>query len=152
VIVPPLGTALPGPFEVSVRVRSEHTHGAMAVIEETLVPRAFVAPHIHSNDVWVYVVTGEIGVLVGDEVATARAGDWALKPREVQHAMWNALDEPAWIIEVLTPGGTEKWFEELAELGTGDREGFEQSCRRHGIRWVEASPWTAKLRQQFGLR
>ena len=79
-IVPPVGTALPGPFEVSVRVRSEHTRGAMAVIEETLVPRAFVTPHIHSNDVWVYVLTGEIGVLVGDEVATARAGDWALKP------------------------------------------------------------------------
>ena len=61
VIVPPAGEPLPGSFEVKVRVRSSHTNGALAVIEETLVPKAFVTPHVHHNDVWVYVLKGEIG-------------------------------------------------------------------------------------------
>jgi quercetin dioxygenase-like cupin family protein len=82
-IVPEAGPTLPGRFEVSVRARSEHTNGVLAVIEETLAARAFIRPHTHRNDVWVYVLSGEIGVLVGDEVATAGTGAWALKPRDV---------------------------------------------------------------------
>src|ERR1700722_4739509 len=88
VIVPAAGPGLPGSFGVTVRVRSEQTKGVMAVLEEPLVPRAFVTPHVHQNDVWIYVLSGEIGVLVGDDVSTAHEGDWALKPRNVQHAMW----------------------------------------------------------------
>ena len=38
--------------------------------------------------------------------------------------MWNRTDGPARIIEVLTPAGTERWFEETAALAPGDREGF----------------------------
>src|SRR6185312_15650656 len=116
VIVPNPGARLPGAFEVTVRVRSEHTGGVMAVLEETLAPKAFVTPHVHQNDVWVYVLTGTIGVLVGEDIASATAGQWALKPRGVQHAMWNAEPDAARLIEVLTPGGSERWFEEIATL------------------------------------
>jgi quercetin dioxygenase-like cupin family protein len=151
VIVPPSGEPLPGSFEVKIRVRSSHTNGVLAVIEETLVPKAFVTPHVHRNDVWVYVLTGEIGVLVGDDIATARSGEWALKPRDVQHAMWNSSEQPARIVEVLTPGGTEAWFEELAALEGGDRDGFERACRRYGIEFLSDSPWTSTLRDRFGL-
>jgi quercetin dioxygenase-like cupin family protein len=151
VVVPPAGGRLPGGFEVCVRVRSEHTNGVLAVIEETLVPKAFISPHVHNNDVWVYVLNGEIGVLVGDQIAVAVAGEWALKPRRVLHAMWNAGTEPARIVEVLTPGGTERWFEEIARLGAGDRPGFEGACRRYGIEFLPDSPWTAVLRERFGL-
>ncbi len=151
VIVPPAGEPLPGSFEVKVRVRSSHTNGVLAVVEETLAPKAFVSPHVHRNDVWVYVLEGEIGVLVGDDIATARAGEWALKPRGVQHAMWNSSGQPARIVEVLTPGGTEAWFEELAGLERGDRDGFERACGRYGIKFLRDSPWTSTLRDRFGL-
>ncbi len=151
VIVPPAGEPLPGSFEVKVRVRSSHTNGVLAVVEETLAPKAFVTPHVHRNDVWVYVLKGKIGVLVGDDIATARAGEWALKPRDVQHAMWNSSRQPARIVEVLTPGGTEAWFEELAGLERGDRDGFERACGRYGIKFLRDSPWTSTLRDRFGL-
>lgn len=48
-------------------VRAEHTGGVMAVIEETIPPGALLTPHTHHNDVWVHVLTGQIGVLVGTE-------------------------------------------------------------------------------------
>jgi quercetin dioxygenase-like cupin family protein len=137
VVVPMRGSQLPGSFEVVVRVRAEHTSGVMAVLEETLVPKAFVTPHVHQNDVSIYVLSGSIGVLVGEEVTTAERGDWVLKPRNVPHAMWNAGLKPARIIEVLTPGGTERWFEE--------------SCERHGIEFFDDSPWIPELRRRFDI-
>jgi quercetin dioxygenase-like cupin family protein len=151
VIVPKPGVQLPGAFEVMVRVRSEHTNGAMAVIEETLVPKAFITPHVHQNDVWVYVLSGEIGVLVGEELAHAAAGEWALKPRNIQHAMWNSASQPARIIEVLTPGGSERWFEEIAAIANGDSDSFDQACKRHGIEFFPDSSWIAELRQRYDV-
>ncbi len=145
------GHQLGGAFDVLVRVRSEQTGGVMAVIEETLAPGAFITPHTHRNDVWVHVLAGEVGVLVGEETAQAGAGAWALKPRDVLHAMWNAGTGPARIIEVLTPAGTERWFEEIAELPPGDEAGFRDACDRHGIAFFPDSPWTATLRERHGL-
>jgi quercetin dioxygenase-like cupin family protein len=144
VIGPTAGTDLGGLFEVVVKVRSEDTNGVLAAIEQTVPPRKLIPPHTHENDVWVYVLTGEIGILVGDEVDHAGSGSWALKPRNMVHAMWNRTDAPARMIEVLTPAGTERWFER-------DREGFAASCERHGIRWLPDSPWGDKLRQRYDL-
>jgi quercetin dioxygenase-like cupin family protein len=148
---PQEGHHLGGSFDVVVRVRSEQTGGVMAVLEETVAPGALITPHTHDNDVWVHVLSGELGVLVGDETATALPGAWALKPRGLLHAMWNAGSEPARIIEVLTPGGTERWFEEIANLPPGDRAGFAASCERHGIHFFPDSPWLERLRTTYGL-
>jgi len=151
VIKPDDGTPLSGEFEVVIKIRSEDTNGAMAVIEETVPPRRLISPHTHQNDVWVYVLSGEIGVLVGDKIDIARPGSWALKPRNVMHAMWNASTTPARIIEVLTPGGSERWFEEISTLAKNDSAGFENACRRHGIHFLKDSPWTTELRRRYNL-
>ena len=150
-IGPGEGSHLGGRFDVLVRVRAEHTGGVMAVLEETIPPGALITPHTHQNDVWVHVLTGQIGVLVGEQTASAEPGAWALKPRGVLHAMWNSQDTPARIIEVLTPGGSERWFEEIAELRPGDEEGFRASCLRHGIQFYPDSPWLRELRDRYGL-
>jgi quercetin dioxygenase-like cupin family protein len=151
VVGPSEGTQLPGDFMVLIRVRGEETDGVMAVVEETLQPQAFIPLHVHDNDVWVYVLSGHIGVLVGDEIAAAAAGSWALKPRFVPHAMWNASPEPARIIEVLTPAGTERWFEVVTGLAPDDEDGFRNACSQYGIRFLTDSPWNERLRSRFGL-
>lgn len=152
IIVPETAAPLPGDFALTVRVRSEQTNGVMAAAGETLQPKAFVPPHAHLNDVWIYVLSGEIGVLVGEEIRTARQGDWALKPRDVQHAMWNpATRRAARIIEVLTPGGTERWFEEIPALDDDDQAGFDEASARHGITFFPQSKWSAELRRRFEL-
>jgi quercetin dioxygenase-like cupin family protein len=145
------GHHLGGSFDVVVRVRAEQTNGAMAVLEETIPPGELITPHTHQNDVWVHVLTGEIGVLVGDETAVAGPGAWALKPRGVLHTMWNSEAAPARIIEVLTPGGSERWFEEITTLDPDDPEAFEASCQRHGIEFFPGSPWLHQLRDRYGL-
>jgi len=142
---------LRGAFAVKVILRGEDTGGVMAAIEETIPPGVLIAPHTHDNDVWVYVLSGEVGVLVADDIEVATAGQWALKPRSVPHAMWNATREPARIIEVLTPPGSERWFEELAALPNDDNGGFERLCRQYGITFLQDSPWTEQIRERFGV-
>lgn len=148
VVGPEDGLPLPGAFEVRITVRGEDTAGVMAVIEETVPPQTLVPYHVHANDVWVYVLSGAIGVLVGDATAEAVAGGWALKPRHVPHAMWNSSATPARVLEVLTPAGTERWFEGLAVADVD----FDELCRQHGIQFLPDSPWDAELRKRYGLR
>ena len=150
-IIIPKTEQLPGSFKVTIKVRSESTNGTMSVVEETLPPKAFVHPHVHKNDVWVYVHSGEVGALVGETIATARVGEWLLKPRDIQHSMWNPGDVPATVIEVFTPGGTEKWFEEITALEKGDSKGFDKACEKHGIKFLPDSHWISELRERFGL-
>ena len=149
VIGPGDGDRLPGAFGVQVKVRSEFTGDAMAVIEETLPPGSVIPPHVHQNDVWVYVLSGQVAVLVGEEVAIAHRGGWALKPRSVPHAMWNEGTEPAHIVEVLTPGGSERWFEEVTRLADDDTEGFRDACERYGIQFFPDSPWIEAIRRRL---
>ena len=71
--------------------------------------------HTHRHeDEYTYVLEGEIGVQVGDEVRVARPGDLVFKPRGVPHAFWNAGDVPARALEIISPAGFEPYFTELA--------------------------------------
>jgi quercetin dioxygenase-like cupin family protein len=143
--------ARPDPSAFRVLLRGEQTGGVLSAIEQTLRPKAFITPHTHANDVWVQVLSGSVGALVGDEMDIADAGDWILKPRDVVHAMWNASQLPATIVELLTPAGTEVWFEEISDIADDDTEGFQRSCRQFGIQFLPDSPWTNKIRERFDL-
>lgn len=66
--------------------------------------------------------------------------------------MWNPGHIPAIVIEVLTPGGTEKWFEEITSLEHGDSKGFDEACERHVIKFLPDSHWIGELREQFDLK
>ena len=132
-----------------VKVNSQQTNGALSVVETTLAPKSLIAQHVHANDVWIYVLAGEVGVLVGDEIAAGGQGSWLLKPRDIPHAMWNAASVPARVMEVLTPAGTEGYFIEGAGIET--REAFDEMAARYGIRFQREASWNDELRRRFGL-
>jgi hypothetical protein len=58
-----------------------------------------------------------MGALLGDEELVAGPGELVFKPRNQWHTFWNAGDEPARILEIISPAGFEKYFDELVELG-----------------------------------
>jgi quercetin dioxygenase-like cupin family protein len=142
---------LPGPFEILLTVRSADTGGRIAALEETLPVGAFITPHTHSNDVWVHVLRGRIGVLVDAEIAEPGPGDWALKPRNVPHAMWNCGQEPARIIEVLTPAGSEDWFAQMAASPPENTDAFDALADQYGIRFDHDSSWIPIIKERYGL-
>jgi quercetin dioxygenase-like cupin family protein len=99
-------------------IGGEQTQGDFALVEHPIEPRALAAPmHTHRHeDEYTYVLEGEIGVQVGEEVLVARVGDLVFKPRGVPHAFWNAGDTPARALEIISPAGFERYFAELAPL------------------------------------
>jgi mannose-6-phosphate isomerase-like protein (cupin superfamily) len=97
-------------------LRGEDTGGQFALVEHEIPPRALAAPtHVHEReDEYSFVLSGRVGVQIGDEVAEAGPGELVAKPRGIPHAFWNAGDEPARLLELISPAGFERYFEELA--------------------------------------
>src|SRR3954470_8279125 len=95
--------------------------GGFSLVEHPIAPRALAAPmHTHTHeDEYSYVLEGEVGVQVGDEVSVARPGDLVFKPRGVQHAFWNAGDTPARVLEIISSAPFAKYFEEIGPMMVG---------------------------------
>jgi mannose-6-phosphate isomerase-like protein (cupin superfamily) len=99
-------------------IDGERTGGAFSLLEHPLPPRALGAPlrtH-HNEDEYSFVLQGRFGVQLGDDTLEAGPGDLLFKPRGVPHAFWNAGDEPARLLELISPAGFEHYFRELAPL------------------------------------
>jgi quercetin dioxygenase-like cupin family protein len=103
---------------VRFMIDGETTGGRFSLVEHPMPPRSLGAPvHTHKHeDEYSYVLEGRVGVQLGDEVIEAGPGELVFKPRGVPHAFWNAGDEPARLLEIISPAGFENYFRELAPL------------------------------------
>jgi mannose-6-phosphate isomerase-like protein (cupin superfamily) len=100
------------------KVPSAATRGRLAIVEHTLPPKALAAPlHRHSReDELSIVLEGRLGAMLGEQIVTAEAGAYVLKPRNQWHTFWNAADTDLRFIELLIPGGFEDYFARLSPL------------------------------------
>jgi quercetin dioxygenase-like cupin family protein len=106
-----------GGVGVVFKVPGEMTGGVVSIVEHPLDPGRLIPPHIHhKEDELSYVLSGEIGVRIGDTDYTAGPGSYVFKPRGIPHTFWNAGPEPAYLIELLLPSGFENFFAALGEL------------------------------------
>jgi quercetin dioxygenase-like cupin family protein len=138
---------------VVIKLYGEETNGAISIIEQPFDPGILLPPHVHENDVWLYVLEGEMYARVGEEVVKATSGAWVLKPRGIPHTMWNAGPEPARIIELYTPGGFELFFKGFGERLRERPIGLDELNRLgepHGIRFFD--DWISELKAAYNLR
>ena len=144
-----------GSMGVRFMVDAAESGGGFSLVEHPLSPRALAAPlHRHTReDEYSYVVEGQIGALLGDEVVLAGPGDLIFKPRHQWHTFWNAADAPARILEIVSPAGFEQYFADLVALG-GSRNAAPASLRALGERYgLEVNPQSIpQLLERFGLR
>jgi len=126
-----------------------------SLVEHPMPPRALAAPlHRHNReDEYSFVIEGRMGALLGDEVLFGEPGDLIFKPRNQWHTFWNAGDEPCRILEIISPAGFEKFFDELVDLGGVTQvapEVFGQLCARYEL---EVQPDSIPgLLERFDLR
>ncbi len=126
-----------------------------SLVEHPMSPRALAAPlHRHNNeDEYSYVIEGKVGALLGDEVVVGQPGDLIYKPRNQWHTFWNAGDEPARILEIISPAGFEKFFHELSDMGgvtSAEPSELADLCARYRL---EMDPDSVPgLLERFGLR
>jgi quercetin dioxygenase-like cupin family protein len=126
-----------------------------SLVEHPIAPRTLAAPmHAHTHeDEYTYVLEGEVGIQIGDEVRYAGPGELVEKPRGIAHAFWNRTDEPARVLEVIAPGGFEQYFAELAPLVNQcppDLAGVGALAARYGLEMDPSSIGT--LCEREGLR
>lgn len=144
-----------GMMGVRFMIDGNESGGGFSLVEHPLPPRALAAPlHRHSReDEYSYILEGRVGALLGDEVVIGNPGDLIFKPRNQWHSFWNAGDEPARLLEIISPAGFEKYFDELVDMG-GSRKADPQSiavlAKRYGL---EVDPSSIPvLVERFGLR
>lgn len=136
-------------------LRGGDTGGRFAMLEHTIAPRALAAPmHTHEReDEFSLILEGRVGVQIGDEVTVAGPGDLVRKPRGVPHAFWNAGDEPARLIELISPAGFEAYFAEMAPIlnaeGPPDAAALAAVQARYGLTMDHTS--IGRLAAEHGL-
>ena len=132
--------------------RAAETGGALSIVEHPIPPHTLAAPlHRHSQeDEYSYVLEGMMGALLGTEVVHAGVGTLVFKPRGQWHTFWNAGEGRCRVLEIITPGGFEGLFAEMAadpEAMAGesaaaldaryalevDYDSIEQPCQEHGL-------------------
>src|SRR5919112_3435105 len=108
-----------GSIGVRFLIEGSESGGGFSLVEHPMSARALGAPlHRHTReDEYSYVLEGRMGALLGDDVVIGEVGDLIHKPRNQWHTFWNAGDEPCRILEIIAPGGFERFFDELVDAG-----------------------------------
>ena len=129
-------------LDIVHKVTAEKSGGSLTIEERGLPSGQMIPPHTHTReDECNFVLEGELTCEVGGEIIVASAGSYVLKPRNVPHALYNAGTGPVRVLEILTPGGFESYFDEYEEIvsRTMDEDEHRRARAelgaRYGVRW-----------------
>jgi mannose-6-phosphate isomerase-like protein (cupin superfamily) len=144
-----------GSIGVRFMIDGDEAGGGFSLVEHPMSARSLAAPlHRHTReDEYSYVLQGRVGALLGEDVLVGSPGDLIFKPRNQWHTFWNAGDEPARILEIISPAGFERFFAELVNLGgvtQVEPQTMADLCARYGL---EMDPDSVPgLVERFDLR
>ena len=132
---------------------SAATSGAFAIVEHDLPAGQLGSPiHTHQReDEYSYVLAGRLSVQIGDTVLDAVPGELVVKPRGIPHAFWNTGIENVRFLELISPGGFEEYFFEMAApFNARDLAAMAAIRTRYRL---EVRPETIpELLKQYGLQ
>lgn len=98
---------------VTIKVPSEATGGAFAVMEHVVPPGGGPPPHTHRETELIYIVDGTFSVTVGADEETVGAGSLLHVPPGTVHTTRNVGDRAGRQLNVYLPGGGEGFFREV---------------------------------------
>lgn len=141
---------LVGTLPTTFRVLADAVGGAFSIVEQTVSPGVLVWPHTHTDhDQIAIVISGALGVRVGDREWTAGPGDIAFRPRQIPHTVWNAGTEPARFLEISTPGDFEDYFQRFSELAPDDAAARTALQAEFGVSGVTG--WAEELGARYAV-
>jgi quercetin dioxygenase-like cupin family protein len=113
------------------------TGGAMSIVE-SLSPVGSGPPrHVHmAEDETFVMLTGLCRVWIEGEESTKGPGETVFVPRGKEHTFQVIGDEPSRHLVILTPGGFEGFFAEMAKGRfeiPADMAEIEESAKRHNL-------------------
>lgn len=103
-----------------VIMSADAADGAMSIVDSVSPPRSGPPRHIHHDaDEAFVVLSGEAEFWLEGERFTAGPGETAFIPRGKEHTFRVISDHPCRHLIILTPGGFEGFFVEMAKHGYG---------------------------------
>jgi quercetin dioxygenase-like cupin family protein len=97
-----------------VLAEGKDTGGRFSMMDELMPKGSGPGPHKHTwSDESYYMLDGEITFLIGEEVKTARTGDYIVVPRDTPHA-FRVDSETARFLNGYTPASLEACVVEMA--------------------------------------
>jgi mannose-6-phosphate isomerase-like protein (cupin superfamily) len=144
-----------GGLGVIFKLSGDDTGGAFSIVEHPIAAGTLANPHVHANeDEFSIVLEGVIGAKVGNREVTLGEGAYIAKPRGIPHAFWNPGPAPARMIEIISPAGFERYFDDLANLfatssGPPVADQIERLRERYALTAVPG--WSSDLIQRHHL-
>jgi quercetin dioxygenase-like cupin family protein len=94
----------------SVCLSGADTGGAYCLLEVNLAPGIGVPRHTHTReDETYYVTSGELEVIVGEQIFVLKAGDSLMAPRDIPHQLRNSGSTTNHYLLVFSPSGFEEF-------------------------------------------
>ena len=127
------------------------------MLEATVPARTLIKPHMHTReDEFTLVLEGNVSARRGPTRSSrpSRPGlGWSNQPAPIPHAMWNVTAGPARILEVVMPGGLERYFEQIApvlmEHGPDWTKRYDALAEEFGLTIL--NDWTDELKERYGV-
>ena len=133
------GAALPTPTgdTITIKAGTEATNGSLSIFDLVVAPGSGPGLHIHTRDdeLW-YVLDGEFRFKSGDAMLKASTGGMACGPRGMPHCFQNIGDTAGRLLVITTPSGSERFFEQFAELLPGPTDAQTLTAVGHA-NWIE---------------
>jgi quercetin dioxygenase-like cupin family protein len=132
-------------FGVRILVSGEESGGAMTVLEHSLASGLIPMPrHVQTRETTsLIVLDGQLAVEVDGHVTTIRAGESIVLRPGTARAYWNHSGAGVRFLQIITPGGIDRYYEELRGLipagGTPDVDSVLALSARHGLEFDTSS-------------
>ena len=95
----------------SILLSGEDTGGAYCLLDLRVAPGIGVPRHTHTReDEALFVLSGELEVIVGDEIFTLRAGETLIAPRNIPHQLRNSGSVANHYLIMFSPSGFEEFL------------------------------------------
>ncbi|MDY7094863.1 MAG: cupin domain-containing protein [Acidobacteriota bacterium] len=123
------------------KIFSDETGGQYSVIVSNVPPGGGPPRHVHQHeDELFYVLRGDFEFFSGDTTVRASKGALLSLPRGLPHGFRNVGEEPGVLINTISPGGFEAFFEAIDQLPKDqplDRAQVEAIGAEYGLRFVK---------------
>ena len=116
---------------------AEQSDGAMSIVDSWSPPGSGPPRHIHAAEDETFVIlTGTCKMWIEGTETTVGPGESVFIPRGTNHTFKVIGDAPSRHLVILTPGGFERFFSEMAEGQfriPDDMASIEASAKRHHL-------------------
>ena len=144
-----------GPLSARMLITSEDSAARVGIIESPIEAGVLASPlHTHSKeDGWWFILEGSFAAQVGSENVEAGPGALVRAPRGIPHTYWNPGPGAARYLEIFSPGGLERYFEQIATLLAADPPDIQTILELPGEYGLELL-WdsVAELQDKHGVR